>query len=65
VHYTTIFCTLERCNISHKKLKIIASERNEDARLDSDFIQHMANYDLAQLRLIDETSKNEKTTTRR
>jgi transposase len=63
VHYTTIFRTLERCNISRKKLKIIASERDEDARLD--FIRRMANYDPAQLRFIDETSKNEKTTTRR
>ncbi|KAJ7585860.1 hypothetical protein C8J56DRAFT_749525, partial [Mycena floridula] len=30
VHYTAIYRTLERCNVSRKRLKVIALERNED-----------------------------------
>jgi transposase len=30
VHFSTIFCALEHCNVSHKKLKSVAAERNKD-----------------------------------
>jgi hypothetical protein len=63
VHFTTIFRTLERCSVSRKKLKVIAEERDEDARMD--FICRMARYDAAQIQFIDETSKNDKTVARR
>jgi transposase len=62
VHYTTVHNALIRAGVSLKKLKKIASERNEDAR--NEFIGHMAMYDPEELGFLDETSKNEKTAAR-
>ena len=62
VHYTTIYRTLLRTGISLKKLKKVASERNEEKR--NTFINHMAMYDPDELGFLDETSKNEKTAAR-
>jgi transposase len=59
VHYTTLFRELECGGMSHKKLKIIAKERNEP--LCNDYMRHMAQYSPEQLRFLDETSKNDKT----
>ena len=62
VHYTMVHNALVQAGISLKKLKKIASERNEDTR--NEFIGHMAMYDLEELGFLDETSKNEKTVAR-
>ncbi|KAJ7598092.1 hypothetical protein C8J56DRAFT_1000119 [Mycena floridula] len=62
LHYTTIFRALERCNVSRKKLKAIALERNEALR--NDYIRQMAQYTADQLGFLDETSKNDKTPAR-
>jgi hypothetical protein len=62
VHFTTIFRELERCNVSRKKLKVIAQERNEEAR--SDYARRISVYHPAQLQFIDEVSKNDKTVAR-
>ena len=62
VHYTTVHNALVQAGISLKKLKKIASERNEDAC--NEFIGHMAMYNPEELGFIDETSKNEKTAAR-
>ncbi|KAI0027126.1 hypothetical protein K488DRAFT_62611 [Vararia minispora EC-137] len=59
VHFTTIFRTLERCNISRKKLRSIAAERNESRR--SAYILHMAQYDAEEIGFIDEVSKDGRT----
>jgi transposase len=63
VHYATIQRELVRANISTKKLKKIASERNENLR--ADFIQRMAQYTPEQLGFLDEVSKDERTSCRR
>lgn len=47
VHSTTIFRELERMDISLKKLRIIAKERNEDVR--ADFIRRIAQYSAAEI----------------
>ena len=62
VHFTTIFRELKRAGISLKKLKKIATERNEN--LQADFVRRMAQYALKQLGFIDEASKDERTSTR-
>ncbi|KAJ7600245.1 hypothetical protein C8J56DRAFT_999645 [Mycena floridula] len=62
VHYTAIFRMLQRCNVSRKKLKVIARERNEDLR--NDYIRQMAQYQAHQIGFLDETSKNDKTPAR-
>ena len=58
-HYTMIHRELVRVNVSSKKLKKIASERNENLR--ANFIQHMAQYTPEQLGFLDEYSKDERT----
>jgi transposase len=63
VHYTTIHRELERAGVSCKKLKKIALERNENLR--ADFIGRMAKYGPEELGFLDETSKDERTLTRR
>ena len=62
VHYVTVYRTLLRAGVSLKKLKKIASERNEDRR--NAFINHIAMYEPEELGFLDETSKNEKTAAR-
>ncbi|KIK77411.1 hypothetical protein PAXRUDRAFT_28812, partial [Paxillus rubicundulus Ve08.2h10] len=56
-HYSVLHDKLERAGMSHKKLRKIAIERNEDFR--ADFIAHMAQYDPINLGFIDEVSKDE------
>jgi transposase len=63
VHYTTIFRELERLNVSRKKLKKIALERNEERR--ADFVARMAQYDPEELGFLDEMSKDERSIGRR
>lgn len=62
IHFTTIHRELERAGRSRKKLKKIASERNEEAQ--SAFIDHIAQYEPEELGFLDETSKNKKTPSR-
>jgi hypothetical protein len=62
VHYSTIHCKLVRCGVSHKKLKVIALERNEEHRMA--FIHKMAQYEPEELGFLDETLKNNKTPSR-
>ena len=62
-HYTTIHRELIRANVSTKKLKTIAAERNENLR--ADFIRRMAQYEPEQLGFLDEVSKDERTSNRR
>jgi transposase len=62
-HYTTIFYELVRLNVSRKKLKKIALERNEEFR--ADFIARMAKYDPEELGFLDEMSKDERSIGRR
>ena len=50
---------LVSANISTKKLKTIATERNEN--LQADFIQRMAEYLPEQIGFLDEVSKDERT----
>jgi transposase len=52
VHFTSIFCELERAGLSYKKLKRIAKERNENLR--AEFIARMAQYDPTELGFVDE-----------
>lgn len=63
VHYATIFRELERADISLKKLRIIAKERDEDVR--ADFIRRIAQYSAAEIGFLDEFSKDERTLHRR
>jgi transposase len=63
IHFMTIHRELERADISHKKLKRIAKERNEARR--ADFVGRMAQYTPEQLGFLDETSKDERTVGRR
>ncbi|KAJ7255578.1 hypothetical protein C8J57DRAFT_1075446 [Mycena rebaudengoi] len=62
VHFTTIFRELQRLNMSRKKLKKIAAERNERVRMD--FVRRMGEYPAECLGFLDETSKNERTLSR-
>jgi len=59
VHFTTIHRELVRAGISRKKIKKIASERNENLR--ADYIAQMAQYSPEQLGFLDEVSKDERT----
>jgi transposase len=59
IHFTTIFRTLERANVSRKKLKAIAAERNETLR--ATYVYRMGQYTPDQLCFLDETSKDERT----
>ena len=61
IHYITIHRELQRAGVSYKKLKHIASERNEEAR--NDFIACISQYELEETGFLDETSKNNKTAT--
>jgi transposase len=63
VHYITIHRELKRAGMSHKKLKRIAKERNEEAR--ANFIARMAQYSPEEIGFIDETSKDNRTPGRR
>jgi len=56
VHYTAIHCVLEHANISCKKLKRIAKERNETCC--AEFVGRMAMYTPEQLGFLDEVSKD-------
>ena len=57
VHYTAVHCFLEHANVSHKKLKHIAMERNEERH--ANFIGRMVQYTLEQLGFLDKVSKDE------
>lgn len=59
LHYTTIHRELVRAGVSSKKIKKIASERNEAVR--ADFVGRMAQYAPEQLGFLDEVSKDERT----
>lgn len=62
-HFTTIHRELKRAHVSTKKLRKIATERNENLR--ADFIRRMAQYRPEQLGFLDEVSKDERTLARR
>ncbi|PPR00637.1 hypothetical protein CVT26_012330 [Gymnopilus dilepis] len=51
-NFTTVHWELVRAGISTKKIKKVASERNDDLR--ADFIRHMADYSPEQLGFLDE-----------
>ena len=55
----TIHRELERAGMSHKKLKRITQERNEDCQ--AAFVIEMAQYTSDQIGFIDETSKDRRT----
>ena len=55
VHYITIHQALKRAGVSHRKLKKIALERNENLRAD-----FMVKYEPEELGFLDETSKDER-----
>ena len=61
-HFTTVHRELVRAGISEKKIKKVASERNEDLR--ADFIAQMGQYLPEQLGFLDEVSKDERTSFR-
>jgi hypothetical protein len=61
-HFTTIHQEFVRAGISSKKIKKVASERNE--QLQADFIGQMAQYSPEQLGFLDEVSKDEQTSFR-
>jgi len=63
VHYTAVHRVLERANVSRKKFKRIAMERNEERR--ANFVGRMAQYMPEQLGFLDEVSKDERTPGRR
>jgi transposase len=62
VHFMTIHRELVRAGISSKKIKKIASERNENLR--ADYVARMAQYTPDQLGFLDEVSKDERTLAR-
>ncbi|KIJ99236.1 hypothetical protein K443DRAFT_102590 [Laccaria amethystina LaAM-08-1] len=62
VHYVTIHRELQRAGVSYKKLKRIASERNEEAR--NDYIARISQYEPEEVGFLDETAKNDKTAAR-
>ena len=59
MHFTTVHRELVRAGISEKKIKKVASERNED--LQADFIAWIGQYLPEQLGFLDEVSKDERT----
>ena len=59
LHYTTIHWELVCAGVSSKKIKKIASERNE--AIWTDFVCRMAQYTPEQLGFLDEVSKDERT----
>jgi len=59
VHYTAVHRVLECANVSRKKLKCIAIERNEEHC--ENFVGRMAQYTPEQLGFLDEVSKDERT----
>jgi transposase len=59
MHFTTIHRELVRAGISNKKIKKVASERNENLR--ADYIARMGQYNPEQLGFLDEVSKDERT----
>lgn len=61
-HYTTIHRELVRAGLSSKKIKKIASERNENLR--ADYIGRIAQYSPEQLGFLDEVSKDERSSFR-
>nr|GAT53351.1 transposase domain-containing protein [Mycena chlorophos] len=63
IHFNTVCLELLRQGISYKKLQKIAAERSEPLRMD--FVRRMAEYTPEQLGFIDETSKDERTRSRR
>ena len=62
VHFMTVQRELVRAGISSKKIKKIASERNENLR--ADYVARMAQYTPDQLGFLDEVSKDERTSFR-
>ena len=62
VHFTTIHRELEWAGVSHKKLKCIALERDEDRR--AAFTIEMSQYTPCQMGFLDETSKDKRTPSR-
>lgn len=56
IHYSTIHHELERLNVSRKKLKKIALERDELRR--ADFVAWMAQYDPDEHGFLDEMSRD-------
>ena len=60
---STVYRELERLNVSQKKLKKIALERNEERR--ADFIARMAQYGPEELGFLDEMSKDARSIGRR
>jgi transposase len=62
MHWSTICRALIQAGVSHKKLRKIAQERNENVR--SDFRLRMAAYTIDQVGWMDEVHKDEKTTRR-
>jgi transposase len=58
-HFTTVHRELVRAGISSKRIKKLASERNENLR--ADYIARMAQYTPEQLGFLDEVSKDERT----
>jgi transposase len=62
VHFTTIHRELERAGVSRKKLKRIASERDEDQH--AAFTIKMSQYTPHQLGFLDETLKDKRTPSR-
>jgi len=50
IHFTTVFNKLERARMSRKKLKHIASERNEELR--AAFTTRMSQYDATEIGFI-------------
>lgn len=63
IHYTTIHRELERLNVSRKKLRKIALERDELRR--ADFVARMAQYDPDELGFLDEMSRDARSISRR
>lgn len=63
LHYTTIHRELERAGMSTKDLTVIAEERSEPTRWD--YTRKAAQYPPEYLGFLDETSKNDKTPSRR
>ena len=62
LHYTTIHWELVCAGVSSKKIRKIASERNEV--IIADFVHQMAQYTPEQLGFLDEVSKDERTSFR-
>jgi transposase len=62
-HYTTIHKELERLNVSRKKLRRVAEERDEERR--ADFIGRMAQYSPEELGFLDEMSRDARSIGRR